>query len=210
MVRGEQMKKENKMDFLKQNQIDFFLNRGYTLDIEEENQAIIDDQDLFFDELKIEGIWSYYKSGCSTAIFENDEGDKIIGFSLDLPKIDFMINAYLPGFKILGVVEYVPDRFMIVYEMDKLNFISKHNNEELYYSCENIIDITRDPSQRLDDENVVEVFNDIAQVDADMVNDILDKYKEFAMLDIHVGQFMIDSNNDVWLIDPVISSNIDF
>ena len=192
---------------LEKKHLNFFLNREDRLDIDEELD-VFQDQERLFAELEIKGTWKYLKSGCSTLVFRKDKGGKIIAFSLDLPKVDYMLKAELPGFKILGIIEYVHDRFMICYEMDEL-FTVPDTNKDFYSFIGDLVDMTLEAGQRIEDD-WADKFNEISHIKAQVVNEVLDNYQDLACLDIHTYQFMVDENEKIWLIDPIISSNIGF
>ena len=188
----------------------FFLYRDMIIDLDEVSGLI--DHHSIFEELNIDGFWDELKRGCSTIIYTEDHNNsKVLGLSLDLPKIDYMSQADLPGFKVKGVVDVGQDEaiYVIVYEMKRLFPLFKHKHADLYFECEDLIEVHRDPDQRITKEDI-EYAGVLNEDQANLINGVLDKYYGLAVLDLSSEQFMIDEHEDIFCVDPIISMNIDF
>jgi len=163
-------------------------------------------QEDIFPELK--GL-SSFDSGSTSIIFEKNP-NTIIGVSLDYNKVLFLKKSRdIPNFKFLRFVQYEflgESHIAMIYEMDMLKSLS---DSEHYSSLLELDILENEESLSLEQEEILFVMK--VSLDTDLADSLISrKNLPDSSYDIHSGQFLLDNNNLLICIDPIISTNIDF
>jgi len=146
-------------------------------------------------------------SGATTMVLESKKEEKVICLCNDIFKVLYLKKAKVEDFKFLKIIK-VLDNYLFLYEINKLTDIEDFDSEmsmsldmNLDSSCDSYVDTLG----VLEDFNIESSLNSCV---LESLNDhIFNRYIGFD-LDMHAFQFMVNSNNKIVCVDPIISSNI--